>query len=666
MKSKSIAVWALELFLLLAIARVLAGFIRYAVVAPPNFDGAMNLNTALSFLEGHGYGFFYGEFFPFPAQTDGPFTLPAALLMHWGGVTPSTTQGVNLAYLVGTVIVCFLLMRRITRSSAFGLLGTVILLMTPGLASTAMGGFGEIPVLFWFLLALLALAPVLSQTAPPRFRLILGGVALAFCYLTKTVAVLLVAPTFVLFAAIFVLRHRQPAWSLLWLVAGLVTPIVGWEVFRLVEVGGLRSYALWWRLQLGQTLQQSGANETLHAAHRSALAKGEEHLGILAGQVGTPPLALGAFLLLPWLVVIAAIIAKWRQRDVASVFCLAACVAVSGLYFLWWLLIEQTQMAWLRRIVDGFLLQQILLVIALAALAGAFRSRGRFALPRRIGVALLLVILLIPEAFLFRNGQTLTNPPTASDVDLDTLALANKVRDLPADATLFGFGWWKDPVLALFSGRDVTNYYYWDPAKIDALPHKYLLVDSYAKELAQPALLQDILLSGSSHAVADGPGGAIYEMDKVLPYRPFPDADRDPAKLRADFKVADGSYAATRGFYDAEGASAWAKPDAALLLRRTDQTQLSLSFYMPSQIRTEEPGTALVLRISSPGCLDSSVPIEPGVRTIVLPLTCPPPATPEAIEVSFYLNGHIPTVRQIDADKRRLAYLVTDIRLQGP
>src|SRR5208337_954535 len=192
-------------------------------------------------------------------------------------------------------------------------------------------------------------------------------------------------------------------------------------------------------------------------------------------------------------------------------------------------------------------------------------------------------------------------------------------RDLPADATLFGFGWWKDPVLALFSGRDVTNYYYWDPAKIDALPHKYLLVDSYAKELAQPALLQDILLSGSSHAVADGPGGAIYEMDKVLPYRPFPDADRDPAKLRADFKVADGSYAATRGFYDAEGASAWAKPDAALLLRRTDQTQLSLSFYMPSQIRTEEPGTALVLRISSPGCLDSSVPIEPGVRTIVLP-----------------------------------------------
>lgn len=665
MKSRTIAAWMLDLALFLVIAWILAGFIGHAFVAPPSFDGAVNLNTALSFVEGHGYGFLYSEFFPFPAQTDGPFTLPAGLLMRWGGVTPLTTQGVNLAYLVGTVTVCFLIVTRVTRSSTFGLLGTIILLMTPGLAIYAVGGFGEIPVLFWFLLTLLVLAPVLNQTVPSRLRLILGGVALALCYLTKTVALLLVAPTLVLFAAIFVLQHRQHAGFLLWLMAGLVTPIFGWELFRLVEIGSLSGYELWWRLQLGQTFQQSGADEALQTAGRSGLAKGEVHLGILGGQVGTPPSVLVAFLLLPWLVVVGAMIARWRQRDMPSVFCLAACSAVSALYFLWWLVIEQTPMAWLRRIADGLIVQQMLLVIALAALVGACRASGRFALPRRVGAALLLVILLIPEAFLIRNGQTLTNPPAASDVELDTLALATKVRGLPQDATLFGFGWWKAPVLALFSGRAINNYYYWEPAKINVLQHKYLLLDAFSKALDQ-ADVQQILSSATSHVVADGPGGTIYELDQVLAYRPFTDADRDPAKLRADFKVADGAYSATRGFYDAEGASTWAKPDAALLLRRTDQTQLSMSFYMPPQIRTEEPGSPLLLHIFSPGCLDSSVSIEPGVQTVVLPLACPPSATPEAMEVSLHLNGHIPTVRQIDADQRRLAYLVTDIRLQRP
>jgi hypothetical protein len=44
---------------------LVVGLTRYALVAPPSFDGAMNLNTAVSLIRGEGYGFFYNNFFHF-------------------------------------------------------------------------------------------------------------------------------------------------------------------------------------------------------------------------------------------------------------------------------------------------------------------------------------------------------------------------------------------------------------------------------------------------------------------------------------------------------------------------------------------------------------------------------------------------------------------------
>jgi hypothetical protein len=664
MKSRSYARLAPDLVLLLIVAWVLAGYIRYAVIAPPTFDGAMNLNTGLSFVEGRGYGFFYNVFFPFPAQTDGPFTLPAGLLMRLGGVTPLTTQGVNLAYLFGAVIVGYLLLRRITRSTTFALVGTVIILATPGMSSFSMGGLGEIPCLFWLLLALLTLAPTLDQPFPSEIRLALGGASLALCLLTKTVALVMVAPTFVLFVAMFVFRHRRDAWPAAWLLVGLVLPVLGWEVFRLLEIGGLPGYLEWWRLQFGQTLLQSGAAETLGAS-RSPLAKGTEHLRILGGLIGTPVPALAIFLVGPWLVMAVLMVHRWRRGDRGNVFCVMACVAISVLYFFWWLVIEQTEMTWLRRILDGLVIQQILLVISLVALIRMCRPGGKLGLPRRLLASGLLIALLFSGSFLVANGETLTDPPAATAADVDALALAGKLRDLPADATLFGFGWWKNPVLALFSGRAIMNFYYWDPAKINALANKFLVVDFYARNLAQGEV-QDILSTASFQVLADRAGGVIYRLEKVRPYRSFTTADREPEKLRTRFLIADGPYAATRGFYPPEGAAAWAKPDAALLLRRTDQTQLSISMYVPPHLTAEDSNKPLRLHVSSTECVDSSVPVEPGLKTVVLPLTCPPSVAPETMEILLDVNGHVPQARQIDADPRRLAYLVTDIRLQGP
>jgi hypothetical protein len=655
---------ALNLALLFIIAWIFSGYLRYALISPPSFDGAMNLNTALSFMNGQGYGFSYDIFYPFPAQTDGPLVLPASILMRLGGVTPLTAQGVNLTYLLGTVLAAFLLFRSLNGSTTVALAGSLVVLMTPGLFPYSMGGYGEIPMLFWMLCSLNILAPTLDAGRPSAARLSLGGGALALCYLTKTVGAMLVIPTLIVFSSAFFIRHGRKSGRLMWLFIGLALPVLSWEVFRLIEIGSWRGYQDWWRLQFGQTLLQSGAVETLNG-DRGPIATGLEHLEILAPQVGTPPIWLAIFLLVPWLAVAAVIARLWRGGDLKNAFCLAACWSIALLYFVWWLFIEATDHTWLRRIVAGLMLQQLIAVIASIALARAFgRSRAyiRALRPVLAGAA---VLLLVSVTFLLQNGETFFHPPTASADDLDQIRLAKTIRELPADATLFGFGWWKAPVLALFSGRPITNLYAWDPEKINGLPHKYLVVDFYAKGLAEREL-DEVLSTLDSRVVSTVPGGAIYEIDKVLPYEPFSPQESDPDNLRAQYVAADGAYAASRGFYGPEGSVAWIKPDAALWLRRQNQTGILLSIFVPSQLTTEAPDIPLQIHLQSAGCLDRTTPLVPGEQRIVLPLACPPLEDPAPMELTLHVNGAMPRPQQIDGDQRRLAILVKDISLTGP
>ena len=222
-------------------------------------------------------------------------------------------------------------------------------------------------------------------------------------------------------------------------------------------------------------------------------------------------------------------------------------------------------------------------------------------------------------------------------------------------------------MLALFSGRQIMNFYRWDPADIDALPHKYLLLDR-TTTLAPRQEIHEILSATSSRIVASGPGGTIYELDKVFPYASFSVEDRHSTEIVAGFDFVTGPYVGTRGFYSPSGKIAWVRPDSALLLRRTTQVRLSLSIYVPSQlIETVRQGKSLSLHLTTPGCLDSSIPIaQSGTQTITVPLECSPTTEPVSMEVSLHLNGHAPFTRRIDSDPRRLAFVVISAWLEGP
>lgn len=178
---------------LVALAATLLHFYAYSTAAPVSFDGAMNLNTAASLARGSGYGFFYDTFFPFPAQTDGPFILPAALVISAFGISPLTTQAVNLAYVLLFLVAVLALARRIGAPTWAAIATMLACVSTPGFAEYALNGYGEIPSLTWWLFGILVLGVTVEHPSSLGAP-VLAGILLSLAYLTKVVALIVVTP----------------------------------------------------------------------------------------------------------------------------------------------------------------------------------------------------------------------------------------------------------------------------------------------------------------------------------------------------------------------------------------------------------------------------------------------------------------------------------------
>lgn len=648
----------------LALVWVLSSVIRYSLAAPPSFDGAMNLNTAASFLRGEGYGFFYDIFFPFPAQTDGPFVLPAALAMWLGGVTPFTVQVVNLGYVVAFSFLGFTVFRRFDLPAWLSVGGVLALLATPGFMDYGMNGYGEVPVMVWYFAGLLVLGKSLGEGDGADKSCIAAGVLFGLAYLTKIVALIVVAPTLVVY---FLLIVRRPfaVRRLIALGAGFVAPVAIWEVFRFVELGGASGFSQWWSLQLGQVFSQSGVRHAGEA--RGLVEKGVAHYSALGSFLGLPAVVLAFYLVVPLGFALvrtgAAVVSLERRLYLGS-------MAVGGvLYLVWWLFVTPSAMAWLRRILDGILILQCLSVIMVWEVFRAFRKASTGEGSRRVGRAWCVLIFVIPvlvgQIFLVGKGELATRVASGPPDSSGNFALARTMAALPADAIIFGTGWWKAPVLALFSGRDIHNFQRWLAGDINALPRKFFVVDSYAKQLAEDEV-SNVLALTEHKLISESEAGALYEILHVRDYLPFPAGDEAVSSLSAEVDFSKGDYPFKRGFYGVErGKVSWMRPNGAVLLRRAGEDRLGISVVVPAKILGAHPESPTRLRVRADGCVDEAVELlRAGSQQFEFSVNCPPGDQPKPFLLTMSIDRHLPAVRQIDADNRLLAILMQSVKLR--
>ncbi|HYE50175.1 MAG TPA: hypothetical protein VEB20_11335, partial [Azospirillaceae bacterium] len=582
---------------------------HYAGIAAtllPAFDGALNLNVARELAETGRYASYYNDlhFFPVETQTNAPYVLPAALLYALFGVGIFTSQAVNLAYVAALAVACCLLVGR-RHGALAGAAAILLALQVPGAPEYGMLGYGEFPSLFWLLAALLALEPALAEPGQARTgRALAGGAALALSFLTKTVALIWVAPVTVL-VVLLLLWRRAPLRMLAWFLAGLALPVLGWELFRLVQLGGPAPYHAWWEEQLYEIFAQSGVSDELQDTP-GLLPKLATHLGLLSGFTGMPVPAVAAFLVLPQLVLLAPAWAAFRRRDAAALLVLVTVAGVAFLYSVWWLGISPTQQAWLRRIMNGLVLQQLAGLLALGWIAGEVRRRAAAA---RAAGGLAAALLAVPMGWMAWNAAVIGRPVAAPAHEAEVLEAARVVASLPQETRIFGFGWWRAPVVALFSGRRIDDLEQWHDEELAALPAMAVVTDHYAQGLAADAIRRR--LEGLEvRPLFTSDGASVYAARK-----PAADPARWPEEsLAAGLDFGRGDYPAISGFHDLEPGLRWSPGRSTVVLRRDAQRYLTLSVTVPTVARFKEQGlgpqAGVALTVAAGPCPPAVLPVE--------------------------------------------------------
>ncbi len=619
----------------------------YGLNRPVSFDGAMNLQVAQALAEGHGYIRDYGGVRPFPTevQTNVPFVLPAAAVFAVSGVGLLQSQLINFAYLVALLTLVAGVGIRLG-GVVFGLLTSVVVMLTPGFFWIGMNGWGELPALFWWFAGTWLL---LKDRPTPRAWLApVGCICLGLAVATKTVMLIGLAATAAAYT-LWVAQRGRDSWpdvvrKLLLAAAFAVLPLLAIEVWRFLSMGA-GGYQTWWADQLHAIAFQTGVVDARHDVRQSKLAR---HFAALASQTGLPSWLLGAWILVP---LVGSCVALAR-RPVASERnrLWLACLLVSGVYFIWWLMITPDSHVRLRRIELGLVLNAVTWLFFLLWGYGEARKRRT-----TFYAASLAAVLLATTCVFFASGAV-ADARKRWGADLGEFHwIVQQVSALPVDAKLFGKGFLSSPILGLYADRTMDDIDFYTAGDLARLGNGYIVVD--------PVIAKDRRfapeLSRYPHQVAiDAAGIKVYRLDFTRKNNPF---SAKVLRSGATAAVADfrkpKRYALAFGLLPPSKGGRWARTDAEVLLKYNGSPSLSVSAYRPAQPYARSG--PLTLAVFLDGCSLGSKTLVPGAHTLEYPVAppCNPP-TGRNVRVRIEADNMLqPSMR----DLRQHSYVLSTI-----
>lgn len=616
-----------------------AALASIAATQAVTFDGAMNLRAAEELFRSGRYGSYYGgfRFFPPEIQTGLPVQIPAGFFVHVLGKSPFAQNLANLLYLAGAAAVVFALIRRAAGRVAAAV-AAALFFATPGLTpfpeapsaarlvpslgfdnryANALGGYGELPALFFGLLALLLLLAALRRTGA-AFAL-LAGLAAGASFATKTVALMWCGPLVLL--ALAALRGRDRSFRrALPLLAGAALPPLAVEAWKFAALGDGANYLAWWSIQSAMIWQISGAEDSVARLWRIGPTMAR-HLDVLALHVAQPLAVVVPFLVAPWL---AGALALWRGRRTLSLetrLVLAFLLVTSVAYFVWFLGFSPTEHAWLRRILNGLALQLMLAVLAAHLLwRRDAAAGGPLAFRRGMAGAIALLVVWVAAPHGANMLKFATHPVTQREQ-----AAARFVAALPREATIFGWGWGQSPMIDLLVQRGFEDINNRAPSEIPFARGAYLVVDQWVHE-GWFGIHAELARWYRAERVYGDEDITVYRLIGPAPLAPPLPAT--PLPSRIDFR--GDRAAAAAGLYELPGGRIWMRPEARIALGAGDAAQLRLALRAPESLfglanlaRAAPPGGLPRLALRLEGCTEMVVAIpEPGPHEFRLPLRC--------------------------------------------
>lgn len=642
----SVELDGLALLILLAAVALLVWITIGATGRGPSFDGAMNLQVAWSLSEGEGFRRTYGDREPFPheIQTNAPYLIPAAMAFKAFGMGFWQAQLANLLYLYALVAVVYLLLRQ-----RFGVLvgatGALLILATPGIIAFGLDGYGEVPALFWCLLALLAFP--WTRNGGNLARTALSGLCLGLALCTKTVMAIGVA-SFGFCCLIALLSDQaMPIRTRLLrsgvLAGAVLLPIAAFELWRWWALGGSQPYQDWWSIQLGAIGQEAGTR-TQPVAAANMMDKLDAHLARLSKSYGLPIPALVCWLVGPYLLALAAMLKTRRFRDHGPLF---AALLAAAIYFAWWLLLTPTIKAWHRRIFDG----SLLLNIGWAYAAGmwiAAASGERRAWLRRLSYAPLAAALLLAVLFFNEDARPIL---VAGKQDHERYRRAIAIlRQLPPEVPVFAIGWKSAPSLSLMAERPFLDFNDTAIARLDPKRPAVLALDTAS--FASGEYRDIVSMYRARPLLAGDANPQLYEL-RFDALQPMPG---DPAQRRAWVDLSKDDYPFHRGFIGLEaGDRRWMTAEGAIGLLYDGSPDFAITTYAPNA--AYQHGDSIGIDVSIDGCSAGKMQLRRALQVsrIRIPDRCRPDAgTPTTVRISADNLVLSPITR----DDRRLSVIV--------
>jgi len=658
----------------LLLAALFARSVSIAISYPPSFDGAMNLQVASSIANGDGYRRNYAsrEAFPHEIQTGAPYILPAAAVFRMGGVGLTQAEVANILYLALLLLVAYLLVRPVG-GRALALFATCTVLVIPGLHEYGFYGYGELPALFFALVAITIYFEGAAELA--LLNAFTAGILLALAFYTKTVMLIGVG----CLGACALLEWwsspddaRRAAFKRLVAAAGgIVTSVLLMESWRASAVGGLQAWETWWGFELRNVLMQAGVGHGFGNFSHSLSEKLAAHLTALSHDYRMSLLLTAAMLLLLFFASGVMALLPANRRGKWTTF---AVLTIAAVYMFWWLLITPSAKAWHRRIIDGMICADIGLIMF-----AALWCRGRdWSVLRRSsqvgGLVIMGLVLALPAMWLVKGSHALltgqvddktcewrlADASACHPADLGNgigalMRISDEVRDLPRDAYIFGSGWYSAPRVGLFSGRHLLDINDLPVLRLQAGRPAFLVQGPNTP----PSQLQRIrLLYGLP--LAQDAGYALIMLDSLRPV-PFEPGN---APVQRHITAAE-DYPYLRGFNESEGSNGrWLSDDNLVLLVPQAGDHFELDVYVMPVSKYEYPSAPRV-SVSFNDCnAPSQVTVPDGVNDMVFPI-------PDACGIS---PGTLVNVRievdnlvdnQLTQDSRPLSVLAKSLGFAG-
>jgi hypothetical protein len=569
-----------------------------------SFDGGMNVQVAQNLVKNFKYAASYNgivEFDP-KIQTGLPVILPVAILFKLFGASFANGLIINAIYLFLLVLaIVYYLKYCANLNNFFVLLAISMFYGTPALFEYGFGLYGEIPTLFYFLVALIFLHKY-ERTSKSKF-IFWAGVIIGLGYLTKTV-ILISIPAFV-FVAIFdyLFKRRLSIKSYVQqyvrLPLGFLIPVFVFEIYKLISLG-FNVYFQWWHDQLRAILLQAGFKSG-YVDTNGFFDKFITHLDLLSSYVKVNKTIIIFLLLLLLMsfmgILLYSIYTHWRKKKFvkgdthlfSNNFLVLMTVTLS--YFGWWLLITPTQKAFYRRIIDGSILLELCIVIMFSLLymfSKKLVERSKKTPYKLYNASVITISMLLLATSAFGISRTKNYSISFNDTPAKAslLEAGEFINSLPPEAEFFGYGWWQAPNVAFASSRsfkDIQN----SPEMDDAGPknEKYFVVDQYAYSI-NPKGYKAILSKYDNQLVFSRNHILIYKLTfrSLFTYPEFSDEEkRQVSYNKIDFTTVDNADIFVRNVYvdEKNNSGKWAQKLSGYLLKYNDERTLRITFWVP-------------------------------------------------------------------------------------